>query len=398
MNAVLIIAGLCAAQTPTQLALTVAPSLDVDYSDAVLASVTLTETGGAGVADARIDFFVRYDDEQISFSPGSLPATGADGSAGPLRVRFVEGAYGVDHMVAADPDGAPYVLEARFGGSATHAASQASVTLRLHREAVALQLLPEYAGRLGDVIDFVATLVDGNGDVDESGQETSGRIEKPIAGATVTFYIDLNTDGDFVDPDEGLGQAVTGGNGVARVELDTTPIMGLPRAGLHPDALRVEFSGDERYKVTAGLGDLRLEAAAVDPARCLLAAMPPETPADGFSRVAMEATLIDVFGNPLGPDDDLHQVRLESSAGKLLAEPTRDATTGRYTQELEAPRAPQEATVTLYVDEVESVTAEVVFLDAGCGCGAAPRSRAVGLGLLFGLLVLRRGRASRRTL
>jgi len=387
MAALLAILGLCAAQTPTQITLDVSPALDVDYSDAVLASVTLSDASG-GVADARIDFFIRNDAEAISFSPGSLPATGADGSAGPLRIRFVEGAYGVDQLLAADPDGEPYQLEARFGGSASHAASQVSVTLLLHRESVALQLLPEYAGRLGDTLDLVATLVDGNGDVEESGQGTSGRVEKPIAGATLTFYIDLNTDGDFVDFDERLGQVVTGGNGVARVDFDTTPLLGLPRAGFHPDALRVEFSGDDRYKVAAGLGDLRLQAAAVETERTLLTATPERAPADGFSQVVIEATLIDVFGNPLGPDGDPHTVRFETDAGKLLDEVALDLASGHYAQALEAPLMASSAKVSVFVDDEPGPEVAVEFYADGCGCRARDVTEPCAAALIIPLALL----------
>ncbi|MBN2357838.1 MAG: hypothetical protein JXR83_00195 [Deltaproteobacteria bacterium] len=384
--------ALALTQTPTALTLTVAPGADVDYSDALLAGVVLT-ADGAGLAGQRVDFFVSNGEHGISYTPGSLLATGSDGRAGPLRIRFVDGAYGVDHLYAADPDGVAYQLVASYGGDASHATSHVGVELRLHREPVVVQLLPEHAAALGDLLQIFATLLDENGDAEESGSGTTGRVAKRIAGASIYFYCDLNGDDDWGDPDEELGMATTNGDGVAVLAFDTTPVGGLPRAGLHVGALRAEFAGDDRYKHAAGVGDLRLEAAAVAAERTRLTAAPPGAPADGYSRVALEATLVDRFGNALGPDDEAHAVFFTASAGTLLESVQRDPATGRYRQELEAPVAAATAAVGVSVDGVAGPGIEVAFAAGACGCrGAAPPAGALPAAIALLLAAVRRRR------
>lgn len=390
--------ALALVQTPTSLTLEVAPGLDVDYSDAVLASVDLS-AGGSGLAGQRIDFFLSNTDHDLGFSPGSLLGTGSDGSAGPLRIRFVDGAYGVDHLFAADPDGLVYTLEARFSqtvsGGVTYTASHTSVELRLHREPVVVQLLPEHTATLGDPLEVFATLLDQNGDAEESGSGTSGRVARTIAGATIHFYCDLNGDGDWGDLDEALGTAPTNGDGVAVLSFDTTPYGGLPRAGLHADALRAEFSGDDRYKFSAGVGDLRLEPAALAVDRTRLTATPASAIADGYSQVLIEATLIDRFNNALGPDADFHAVVFTASAGTLLDNVLLDPLTGRYTQQLEAPTASATARVSISVDDTAGPSIEVAFTPGECGCRGAT-APAVTLPLLAGLALLAARRRNRQ--
>jgi len=388
--------ALAMAQTPTTLTLEVVPGLDVDYSDAVLASVALS-AGGNGLAGQRVDFFIGNADHDISYSPGSLLGTGSDGHGGPLRIRFVDGAYGVDHLYGLDPDGLAYTLEARFSqtvsGGVTYTASHVSVELRLHREQVVVQLLPEHTATLGDSLEIFATLVDQNGDAEESGSGTSGRVAKNIAGATIFYYCDLNGDGDWGDLDEALGPAPTNGDGVAVLTFDTTPIGGLPRAGLHVDALRAEFAGDDRYKFSAGVGDLRLEPAALAIERTRLSATPTSAIADGYSRVLIEATLIDRFNNALGPDADFHAVAFTTSAGSMLENVLLDPVTGRYTQQLEAPTASTTAKVAVSVDGTAGPGIDVTFTPGECGCrGAGSRSGALPLLAVLALALRRRPR------
>ncbi|MFH1809178.1 MAG: Ig-like domain-containing protein [Pseudomonadota bacterium] len=384
------LAALLSSQTPVQLDLQIRPGLEVVYSNAILAEVSLT-ADGAPVADQRVDFFLRQETLGIACSPGSLPATGVDGRAGPLKVRFVNGACGVDAFAASDPDGVEYLLEARTAATGTLAAASQAVAVRLHREVVTVQLLPEHSATLGSDLTLVATLVDPSGDVDEGSLETQGRVPRPIEGATLHFYLDLNDDGDFGDADEALGSATTSASGTASLRFDTTPVAGLPRAGRHRDAVRVEFSADERFKFAAGLGDLWLQPASVDAKQTLLETTPHTAVADGHSEILLLATLRDRFGSTLGPDDDPHTVGFVTSAGDLQDSVERNAATGQYSQLLRAPGQAGAATVRVVVDGEEGSQVEVMFTDVGCGCSlsASPRQGWV-LVFLYGLVWRRR--------
>lgn len=382
MGAVILACGLLCTQIVTDLRFVdLRPALEVRYSDGLLVTVELTGPDG-GIAGQSIVFMVQSAAQGISCEAGRWPATDGMGQAGPLKVRFVDGVC-TESWVAGDGPGEPYVVSARFAGDASMAPATSEVEIALVRENASVRLLPEHGARLGEELLLVATLVDESGDVAVAGDETTGRFPGPVASVPLSFFLDLNGDGDFVDFDEELGAAVTNGDGVASRAFDTTPVDGWPRAGLHHDAVHAQFSGDRRYKFAAATADLRLEPAQIEAGLTLLRATPEAVPADGFSRVLLDLTLRDAFGNPLGPDDEAHLVEFETSAGTLLEVVQREPTSGHYQQELEAPRAPITATITARVEGQPAASIEVVFTGEGCGCrgtGDAGMLAMVGLG------------------
>ena len=228
--------------------------------------------------------------------------------------------------------------------------------------------------------------LDGNAPCDRSALTGGGPLE--LVGRTLAFFWDLNADGDYSDVQEQLGNAVTtdpdgAATASASVTVDTTPVNGLPRAGIRDGALQVQLPSDHgQYNGSPSLGRLELFAAPPEAGRTTVVSNPPGTSAGGSSELTITATLRDRFDNALGLDADPHDVKFSIKGNPRGAEfrngtAQRDMTTGLYSAALSGASIKGTVTVAVSVDGQPGPTLDVVFTGlfpvGPCAC-RAPRA------------------------
>ena len=395
------------------------------YSQAVLLSARLLDDSGAPVAGRRVSFFLQHQGEESSRFLIFDPFTAADGVA-QARLVLTAGSHGQADFLAGvpgpDSDGEPYEVIVRFAGDVAAddpacavdagvlvdggvpadggepevllCPSEDTLPLYLAVETTTLVVAPGNDGALGSALTLIATLTDPNGDAPQEGDAVDGTEPKGIEGASVDFFYDLDQNGS-PSLNERIGTATTNRDGQAVIDFVADPAVGVV-AGLYDRGIHAQFGGDERYGLSGGAAALTITPGEPDATRTLLTADVTEVPADGFSEVAITATLVDVFNNPIGVDAPPADVSLTTSLGEIVEPPELDLLTGDYHAVFKAGFEAGTATVQVVVNGEPGATLDITLLEQPfCNCDAASNQgwppAAVGIAAL-GLLLRRRRR------
>lgn len=360
------------------------------YSQAVELTARLVDEDGAPLAGRRVSLFLHREGEPSAEFLVADPITGADGVASG-RLTLVDGRHGGQRFFGASPTpetpGARYIVRASFPGDEGAAgcegiptdagpadaglsalpacASEAEGDLFVALEIPSLVLAPGNEVRLGETVDLIATLADDNGNAPTAGTGTDGDEPAPLAGRTVAFFYDADGNGR-PSAGERLGTAETNGQGRAVYAFLADPTF--VRAQNVESGLHAQFGGDDQYALAGAQQSLLVTPGEPDAVRTVLEVTPDELLADGFSLVELRATLVDLYNNLLGPDDEPFDVRFTASMGTLEGVAERDPLTGQYVQSLKAPRAGGEARVQVFVEGAPGREATVTFTSPGCGC------------------------------
>jgi hypothetical protein len=278
--------------------------------------------------------------------------------------------------------------------------AEASVEVPLFLETAAIEPGAGLEGALGDQVTLSALLEDPNGDAALGGTDVNGAGEALLVGRNVTFFYDVDNDGN-AEAAEIVGTAATNAAGVASLAFILDP--NVIRAGTYAAGVHVEFGGDGQYGVARASARVVVRPADVDVARTVIEVDPPEIPADGFSKSLITVRLVDTFNNPLDETSEPHDVVITSDNGTLLEDVELDLLTGVYRQVLQAQRRDGAATITVTVDgEAVPATGTVDIVgEGGCRCASSSSgvdlgSNALGAALALSLLVGRRVSKSRR--
>ena len=281
----------------------------------------------------------------------------------------------VARFLGADPaecalDGGP-VSDA---GPAPLCSSDDNNALFITVEVPQITLEPGNEVALGETITLISVLLDPNGDAPEAGTDVDGDAERPIAGASISFFYDL--DGNARPSlDELLGRSDTNGDGIATFEFPADPAF--VTAQNIDDGLHVQFGGNDRFALAGASQNIVVTPGLPDPSRTLISATPEVARANGFARIEIKATLVDAFNNTYGEDDQSFIVDFTSDIGVLEDSAERDPIDGTYIQTLRAPLEAGTANIQVIVDGAAGSTTSVEFEAAGCTCestraGGAP--------------------------
>ncbi len=368
---------------------------EAEYSQGVMLRVALTELG-LPVVGERVSFFLHPEDDPDAGFLIEDPLTDAQGIA-TARLTLVDGRHGGQSFTGrtADDDQTayPYVVTARFagdldaadplctggadagpapdGGEVGLCPSETTSMLFVDLETVSIEIAPGNRVALGESITLFAILEDQNGDAPTAGTDVDGDEAKPVEGATVSFFFDLDGN-ERPSLDERIGTAETSASGTAQLEFLVDPAF-FP-SGDFAAGLQVQFGGDQRYALAGAAGRITIESGGPDPGRTLLDIDPPEAEADGQTRLTVTAKLVDAANNLLPADAEDHAVAFATDVGLFEGDPVRDPLTGFYAQMLRAPDQPGTATVSVSVDGEDGATATVTFTDpGGCSCDHGPR-------------------------
>lgn len=376
------------------------------YSQAVLIDVLLHDESGP-VAGGQVVVEVILDGEVdgVLLLPQPTDGTGRTTA----RLTLVNGRHGGATFPAQEPEGElagqRYRVVATFAGDldANHPVcngdagvldggaeglcpSRAEGELFVTPETVAIELEPGNRVELGEELQLIATLVDPNGDAAVGGTAVDGDEPKPVQGASISFFFDLDGN-ERPSLDELLGRDDTDANGFATFTFVADPAI-FP-AGEFEQGLHVQFGGDDRYAVAGAAGRVTIDTGAPDPDRCVIeVATEGELVADGTSRIDLRGILVDNANNILGVDAPDHVVSFTTDLGTILEEGAlRDPITGHYQQQMRVPDQEGTANVTIVVDGEPGATLPVFFVGRGCSCASAPRTGALP-GAALALVVL----------
>ena len=424
----LVVGLLCAAPVaaaPTALLLhpsEIGVPYEVEYSQAVSVQVLLGTTAGVPIVGERVNLKLRRGDDTDTEFLFADPVTDAMGVA-TGRLTLVNGRYGGQTFVAADQTvdlaGERYVITASFlgdggalgcdagdagpaadaGADATLCDAETSLELFLQPEVATLVIAPGNEVQLGETLRLFATLTDENGDAPEAGTAVDGDTSRPLAGRTMSFFYDLDGNGSPAlnerlrcENTEAF-ETTTNGQGVAACDFFTDPSF-VDTINVD-NGIHAQFGGDDQYTVAGASQALIVSPGVPEATRTILSVTPEVVPADGFSLVTIDATLVDAVNNVLTVDDPGYDVTFLTDMGTLEDVAERDPITGHYLQELKAPREGGRATIQVVIEGVPGADVRVEFEQRGCSCDSAtPRPAAYGL--ITALLLAMSGLRARR--
>lgn len=391
------------AQTSTQM---MVADTTASYSDAVDITATLQDASGTPVADAAVVFYMQDAGNTFNIDLGQV-ITGPGGQA-TVRVPLVNGcALLAGNTLAAGSTAIPadYTVEASFGGDTIsgipYVGSTGAGTLHLVRETADVRIVLGTSGTVGETLTVGAQVVDVNGDAPCDRSALTGPGPVTVAGRTLAFFWDVTLDGDYSDPRENLGTAMTTRpspelEATATVDVDLVPVNNQPRAGTWDNQLQVQLpSTDTLYLPATARGRLVLFPAPVDAMRTTMVADPETARAGSAAPITVTITLRDRFDNALGVDADLHTVALSfegNSHGAALetGQAQQDPTNGTYKQVVRGATTKGTVTVQVSVDGQAGGTLDMTFTGlfpfGPCMCATVPGHKPIAL--LFAALCL----------
>lgn len=424
--------GLCAPAAlaaPTALVLNpenVGDPYVAEFSQGVTVRALLVTTAGDPVVGERVNLKLRLGDDADTEFLFADPVTDAQGVA-TGRLTLVNGRYGGETFPARAPEGdvpgERYVITATFlgdggalgcdgldagppagdaGADGTLCDAETTAELFVQPEVSTLVLAPGNEVQLGETLRLFATLTDENGNAPEAGTATDGDTPVPLSGRSVSFFYDVDGNGSpalnerIQCENTGETTATTNGQGIAACDFLADPS--------YVDTINVEngimaqFGGDDFYSVAGASQSLTVSPGPPEASRTILSVDPELVPADGFSIVTVDASLVDAANNVLTIDDPIYDVSFETSIGTLEGPAERDVISGHYLQQIQATREAGRATVQVIVEGVPGAEIRVEFTEAGCSCdetGGAGRVATLLSSLALLGLLSRTGRSRR---
>ena len=351
------------------------------------------------------------DDELIVVNPQGFVTDTA--GAATARITFVDGRYREGSAFPSSADGVPYTIDAVFLGAGAGQVqtnpdcvasavedvdgdlcpARAAITTALFAETAEIAPALGLQGALGDELTLSAELADPNGDAALGGTDVDGAGPLLLAGRTVTFFFDVDKDGNADGDTEIVGTAETNQAGVASLAFTLDP--DFIRAGEYAGGLQAEFGGDGRYGVARAGSRVVVRPADVDVARTILEVTAATLPADGVAQSTITVRLVDLFNNTLDETSEAHDVVITANdVGLLLDSIALDLLTGVYTQVLQARRIDGTVTIGVTVDGVTAPATVAIVIEGAGGCRCSSAASAPSLvGLCLLLVALRaRGR------
>jgi hypothetical protein len=399
--------GSAGAAEPVGLAFVV-DALEANYSQAVPLELLLTDKDGAPIdgtqacrvqntQPCRVSVTLVQDDGESEPDIIRVADDVAVDAEGRVRVRLtlVDGRHG-GASFAADVDGLPYTIEARFRGAGAPlpladdadcqsdqgtpdgrlCPASATASLLVFTEIPALAFGADVQAALGDTIEMAVTLRDLNGDAEQAGDAIDGPGPKLLADMTVRFFYDADNNGR-PSLDELLGESQTNDFGVAAFSFFLDPT--LVTAGDYAAGLHAEFAGDGRYGVARTSTRLQIAAGRLDVSRTVIEVVPGTLPANGVAEAEITVRLVDENNNLIGPDADDEDVVISADIGVLRDEVRRDVLDGTYKQTIRAQRTGGTARIAVTVNGEDAGFATLVF-DGEPGCQCTARGRGTGTG------------------